>query len=176
MQPSCSRSASSAHRVAGCGATVDRHHTGGGCGRGSLRQEDRSAVVAQASGRVDAVKTALVALAAVLLLVGCDVGLAGQPNYRAAVTIINRTTADITVSSGEGGQLEMVVPACGELTNEDFPVNWFEVTSPGRDTFHSGGGISAKHSFVLVTSVVAQQETRPDPLPGCAGLLQPAQQ
>ena len=122
------------------------------------------------------VKTPLAAVAALLLLGGCNVGLAGQPNFRAAVTIINRTTADITVSSGEGGQLEIVVPACGELTNEDFPVNWYEVTSPGRDTFHSGGGISAQHSFVLVTSVVAQQETRPDPLPACEGLLQPAQQ
>ena len=115
-------------------------------------------------------------LAATLLIAGCNIGLAGQPNYRATVTIINRTTADVTVSSGEGGQLEIVVPACGELTDEDFPVNWYDVTSPGRDTFHSGGGISAAHSFVLVTSVVAQQETRPDPLPACEGLLQPAQQ
>ncbi len=115
-------------------------------------------------------------LAAVLIFSGCNVGLPGQPGYRGTITIINRTTADVTVSSGEGGQLEIIVPACGEATHEDFPINWWQVTSPGRDTFHSGGGDSGSHSYLVVTSVVDQQDVRPDPLPACEGLLQPAQQ
>ena len=39
----------------------------------------------------------MAALTVTLLIAGCNVGLAGHPNYRAAVTIINRTTADVTV-------------------------------------------------------------------------------
>jgi hypothetical protein len=101
----------------------------------------------------------------------CDFGMPGQVSYRAALTVINRTTAEIIVESG--GEVRFSVPACDEVTRENFPVNWWTVTSPGRDMFHSGGGISAAHSFLVVTSSVSQQEQRPDPLPPCEGLLQP---
>jgi hypothetical protein len=117
-----------------------------------------------------------VATGLVLWLSGCNVGLPGQPGYRGTITVLNRTTAVVTVSSGEGGQIEIVVPACGEMTHEDFPINWWQVTSPGRDTFHSGGGDSGSDTYLIVTSVVDQQDVRPDPLPACEGLLQPAQQ
>jgi hypothetical protein len=63
----------------------------------------------------------------------------GQPGYRATMTILNRTEAAVTISSGEGGPIDVAVPPCG------------------------------------VTVTVTQQEHRPNPLPPCKGLLQPAQ-
>jgi hypothetical protein len=117
---------------------------------------------------------ALLLVAAILTLAACEVevGPPGQVGYRGTLTVLNRTTAELTV---EGEETRFSVPACDEVTRENFPVNWWNVTSTGRDTFHSGGGISAAHSFVLVTSVVTQQDERPEPLPWCEGLLQPAQ-
>lgn len=116
-----------------------------------------------------------VVLALIPALSGCNVGLPGQPNYRATITVFNRTEAVLIVETGEGGHVKFDVPACGEVTHEDFPINWWQVTSPGRDTFHSGGGQSGPHAFVIVTSFVTQQDVRPDTLPACEGLLQPAQ-
>jgi hypothetical protein len=123
----------------------------------------------------------LLVLMAGLLVGGCGLGgsdgsMPGQPGYRATMTILNRTEAPVTVSSGEGGPIEVAVPPCGEVTQPDFPVNFWQVTSPGRDTFHSGGGVSSALSFAVVTETVTQQERRPNPLPPCKGLLQPAQQ
>lgn len=130
----------------------------------------------QGAGMKGRLRTTPSMFAAAVIISGCNLGLPGQADYRGTITVINRTTADVTISSGEGGQLAIVVPACDEVTREDFPINWWLVTSPGRDTFHSGGGVSGSNSFVIVTSVVDQQNVRPDPLPACEGLLQPAQQ
>jgi hypothetical protein len=113
-----------------------------------------------------------VALVVVAAMGSCELGQPGQVSYQATLTVLNRTTAEVTVASG---QTQFSVPACDEVTHENFPVNWWTVTSPGRDTFHSGGGDKASHSYLVVTSVVAQQDQRPDPLPSCEGLLQPAQ-
>ena len=96
----------------------------------------------------------------------------GQVDFHGTLTVINRTIADVTVTSGPS---VFTVPACGESTEPDFPLNWWELTSPGRDTFHSGGGVDGPTSFLLVTDVVDQSGQRPDPLPACEGLLQPAQ-
>lgn len=96
----------------------------------------------------------------------------GQVNFPGTLTVLNRTTAELTVASG---QRQFSVPACSEATEDEFPLNWWTVTSPGRDTFHSGGGDYGPHSYLIVTSVVLQQDERPDPLPPCQGLLQPAQ-
>jgi hypothetical protein len=117
---------------------------------------------------------ALLLVAAIPTIAGCEVevGLPGQVGFRGTLTVLNRTTAEVTV---EGEETRFGVPACDEVTRENFPVNWWTVTSSGRDTFHPGGGNSAAHSYVLVTSVVTQQDERPDPLPSCEGLLQPAQ-
>jgi hypothetical protein len=59
-----------------------------------------------------------------------------------------------------------------EATVEDFTINWWSLTSPGRDTFHSGGGDDGPASFLVVTDVVSQVDSRPDPIPACQGLLQ----
>ena len=99
----------------------------------------------------------------------------GQPGCRGTMTVLNRTTAPVTISSGEGGQIEMTVAACDGGTRDDFPINFCELTSPGRDTFHSGGGVSVPRSILVVTDVVTFHDVRPDPLPPCEGLLQPAQ-
>ena len=107
---------------------------------------------------------------------GCVGDQSGGTSYRGTVTILNRTTAPVTVASAEGGPIEVTVPACDEVTRAGFPVNWWTATSPGRDTFHSGGGFSVPQSFIVVTDVVTQQKTRPNPVPPCQGLLQPAQQ
>jgi hypothetical protein len=93
----------------------------------------------------------------------------GQVNFRGSLTVINRTEAEVTVTS----ERETIqVPPCGEATDDDFPLNWWNLTSPGRDTFHSGGGVHDQHSNLVVTSLVEQRPTRPDPLPECKGLLQ----
>jgi hypothetical protein len=98
----------------------------------------------------------------------------GGLNYQATLTVLNRTTAEVIVVSGN--DYKFSVPACDEVTREKFPVNQWLVTSPGRDTFGSGGGVSASHSYLVVTSFVTQQNQRPDPLPPCVGLLQDAPQ
>ncbi len=110
--------------------------------------------------------------AAIIGVAGCTNDAPGQVDFRGTLTVINRTIADVTVASA---QRQFIVPACGEATEADFPLNWWTVTSPGRDTFHSGGGDYGPHSFLLVTDVVEQGDARPDPLPDCVGLLQPAQ-
>lgn len=113
-------------------------------------------------------------LATVAGVSGCtNVGLPGQPSYRATITVLNRTMSDVIVESGEGGNVAFTVPACGEMTRQDFPINFWWLTSPGGNRFHSGGGASGSHSYVIVTSTVAQQDARPDQLPPCEGLLQP---
>lgn len=93
----------------------------------------------------------------------------GQVDYRGVLTVINRTEAQVTVTSAARS---FTVPACAEKTEEDFPLNWWSLTSRGRDTFHSGGGDEGPHSYLVVTSFVSQQDHRPDPLPPCQGLLQ----
>ena len=96
----------------------------------------------------------------------------GQVNYRGTPTVINRTEAEVTITSE---RRIVTVPACAEATEEDFPLNWWQLTSPGRDTFSSGGGEHAAHSYLLVTSAIERLQSRPDVLPACRGLLQPAQ-
>ena len=122
--------------------------------------------------RVSRFRSAFAVLVVVAVIGGCDVGLPGQVSYLATVTVLNRTTAEVTVESGT--EFHFTVPACEEATQERFPINWWTVTSPGRDTFHSGGGDSGSHSYLVVTSFVVQTDQRPDPLPVCDGLLQPA--
>lgn len=110
-------------------------------------------------------------LCVAIMAAACDVGLPGQISYKATLTVFNRTTAEVIVESGT--EFRIIVPACGEVTEDGFPVNWWTLTSPGRDTFTGGGGTSATHSYLLVTSFPIQQDDRPDPLPKCEGLLQP---
>jgi hypothetical protein len=94
----------------------------------------------------------------------------GQVDYHATLTVLNRTEADVIVTSQ---QRSFTVPACSEATEQDFPINWWDLTSPGRDTFHSGGGEHADHLYLVVTSVVEPFPERPASLPNCGGLLQP---
>ena len=93
----------------------------------------------------------------------------GQVDYHATLTVLNRTEANVTVTSQ---QRSFTVPACSETTEQDFPINWWDLTSPGRDTFHSGGGEHADHLYLVVTSVVEPFPERPASLPDCRGLLQ----
>lgn len=93
----------------------------------------------------------------------------GQPDFHGTLTVLNRTTAQVTLTSG--GR-EVRVQACDEATVTDFPINWWSLTSPGRDSFHSGGGDYGPASFLVVTDVVSQVDSRPAPLPDCQGLLQ----
>jgi hypothetical protein len=116
----------------------------------------------------------IVSIVAAFALLSCrwvEVGQPGQASYRATITVLNRTTAEVIVWSGEGGQVRFSVPACDEVTREDFPINFWNLTSPGQDSYHSGGGVKEEHSFLIVTSFVTQQDERPDPLPPCEGLL-----
>jgi hypothetical protein len=93
----------------------------------------------------------------------------GQVDFHGTLTVLNRTTAEVTLTSGDR---EVQVPACDEATVSDFTINWWTLTSPERDTFHSGGGDYGPASFLVVTDVVSQVDSRPDPLPDCEGLLQ----
>lgn len=96
----------------------------------------------------------------------------GAPGYMATMTVFNRTTAEVRVWTGQGGQRSFTVPACGEATAANFPVNFWWLGSEGRNAFHSGGGIDAPQSFVVVTDTPSQTEALPSTLPPCAGLLQ----
>jgi hypothetical protein len=68
---------------------------------------------------------------------------------------------------------ELRIPACDEATAHEFRLNAWTLTSPGRDTFGGGNGFNGPHSFILVTTVPTQSDTRPTQLPPCEGLLQP---
>lgn len=107
-------------------------------------------------------------VAAVPRTCGSTADAPGQPEYRATITILNRTEALVVVTAGA---LVIDVPPCEEATREDFPVNFWQVTSPGSDTFRGGGGIAETHSYILVADVVGQFAKRPDPLPECRGRL-----
>lgn len=92
-------------------------------------------------------------------------------NLTGDLTVINRTIAEVDVTSGNQ---EFAVAACGENTAHDFPLNWWSLTSPGRDSFHSGGGFDGPRSYVVVTSSGPDQMDKPPPLlPPCQGVLQP---
>jgi hypothetical protein len=95
----------------------------------------------------------------------------GQASYRGTMTIFNRTEQEITVTA-EGRVV--TVAACEEATAEDFLLNSWNLTSPGRDAFHGGGGFSSLQAFLVVTNVPTQTDQRPGSLPACEGLLQPA--
>ena len=94
----------------------------------------------------------------------------GQANFRASMTVLNRTEAVVTVQSGAR---TITVPPCGEATAYEVLVNGWELTSPGRDSFHGGGGFSGTHAYLVVTTSVSQVGVRPAILPPCDGLLQP---
>jgi hypothetical protein len=94
----------------------------------------------------------------------------GEVNYRAPLTVLNRTTAEVIVYSQA---VTINVPACQEIDVPNFLINSWQVTSPGRDMIRSAGGHSEEHSYLIVTGVVRQVAARPDPLPDCNGLLQP---
>jgi hypothetical protein len=85
------------------------------------------------------------------------------------LTIINRTTAEVTVTDGNR---DIRVPACGETTAHGFRINGWELTSQGRDTFTGGNGNEGPQTYILVTEVPTQTHTRPNSLPPCRGLLQ----
>jgi hypothetical protein len=106
---------------------------------------------------------------AIACLAACGNDGPGQVDDHGTLTVINRTTAQVTLASGSR---EIRVQACQEDTVSDFTINWWTLTSPGRDTFHSGGGAYGPASFLVVTDVVSQVDARPDPLPDCEGLLQ----
>ena len=116
----------------------------------------------------------LIASVVLIAAVAFDCGLGhsapGQVDFTGTMTVLNRTIEDVTLASGAR---TLTVPACGEATATDFPMNWWSITAPGRDMFHSGGGFKAATAFVVVTPAVEQVETRPDPLPPCEGRLQP---
>jgi hypothetical protein len=93
----------------------------------------------------------------------------GQSGFRGTLTVINRTEAEVTLMSGPH---TLTVPACGEGDAAGALINWWNVTSPGRDMIHSGGGVEEHHSYLIVTRVVRQVPSRPVDLPACIGLLQ----
>jgi len=94
----------------------------------------------------------------------------GQGNFRATLTVFNRTEREVTVLSQDR---TIAIPPCAEVDAENFLINFWRVTSPGRDMIRSVGGHAEPHSFLIVTSVVRQVDSRPDALPACTGLLQP---
>lgn len=85
------------------------------------------------------------------------------------LTVINRTTAEVVVSNGNQ---ELRVPACDERTVQGFGLNGWTLTSAGRDTFKGGNSAKGPASYILVTDVPTQTDTRPSSLPPCSGLLQ----
>jgi hypothetical protein len=93
----------------------------------------------------------------------------GQVDFHGTLTVLNRTEANVTVTSQ---QRSFAVSACSEATEQDFPINWWDLTSPGRDTFHSGGGEKSDHLYLVVTATVESLPQRPASLPACQGLLQ----
>lgn len=113
---------------------------------------------------------ASVMIAAVSATCGDRFDAPGQGNYRANLTVLNRTEREILVFT-QGGTIN--VPPCAEVEAEAFLINSWQVTSPGRDMIRSAGGHSEPHSYLIVTGVVRQVDTRPNPLPACIGLLQP---
>lgn len=110
-------------------------------------------------------------LCAALVLAAAGCSHASSP-ARGALTVINRTTAEIVVTNA--GR-ELRVPGCDEATAPDFKLNAWTLTSPGRDTFYGGNDSSGPESFILVTSFPTQSDSRPAELPPCEGLLQPAE-
>src|SRR5437868_8962699 len=113
---------------------------------------------------------ATVLVAAVPYTCGDSFDAPGQGNYRATLTVINRTERVVTLFSQA---LTIEVPPCGEVDAENALINSWQVSSPGRDMIRSTGGHAETHSYLIVTGVVRQVSTRPDPLPACTGLLQP---
>ena len=95
----------------------------------------------------------------------------GQGNYRATLTVFNRTEREVSLLSQDR---TITVPPCAEVEEQNVLINSWQVTSPGRDMIRSTGGHSEAHSYVIVTGVVRQVDSRPDALPPCTGLLQPA--
>jgi hypothetical protein len=94
----------------------------------------------------------------------------GQGAYRATLTVLNRTEAELIVTSAP---LTFSVPPCDEVTVDDVEINSWRVSSPGRDSIRAAGGHAEAHSYLIVTGTVRQDDTRPDPLPKCEGLLPP---
>jgi hypothetical protein len=109
-------------------------------------------------------------IAAVPLTCGDQFDGPGQANYRGTLTVINRTEAEVTLISQA---ITITVPPCAEATADGALINWWNVTSPGRDMFRSAGGHYEGHSYLIVTNVVRQVDARPPDLPACVGLLQP---
>jgi hypothetical protein len=114
---------------------------------------------------------AAVLIAALPVSCGTAFDSPGEQNYRTEATVINRTEREVDVFSQLG---TINVPACGEVDVPNFPVNSWNVTSPGSDMIRSAGGHSERHSYLVVMQVVRQVDSRPDPLPVCTGVLQPA--
>src|SRR3954451_12300396 len=102
-------------------------------------------------------------IAAVPLTCGNNDG-PGQANYRGTLTVINRTQAEVTLISQA---VTLTVPPCAEASADGALINWWNVTSPGRDMIRSGGGVYEKHSYLIVTNVVRQVASRPADLPAC---------
>jgi hypothetical protein len=114
---------------------------------------------------------AVVMIAALPVSCGSSFDNPGEQNYRTVATVINRTEREVQVFS-QGGTIN--VAACGEVDFPNFPINSWNITSPGSDMIRSVGGHSEPHSYLIVTQVVRQVDSRPDPLPVCSGVLQPA--
>lgn len=113
---------------------------------------------------------AVILIAAVPASCGDGFDAPGQGNYRATLTVFNRTEREVTLFSQDR---TITVPPCAEVDAENFLINSWQVTSLGRDMIRSAGGHSEPHSYLIVTAVVRQVDSRPDALPVCTGLLQP---
>ena len=114
---------------------------------------------------------AALAVLALISSASCVTTMSGQVGYRATITVLNRTTEDVVVWSGEGGHVEISVPPCDEATRSDFPINFWWLSAAGGQPFHSGGGVSDSHSYIVVTQSIAQVDVRPVPLTPCEGVL-----
>lgn len=109
-------------------------------------------------------------IAAVPAMCGDRFDAPGQGNYRATLTVFNRTEREVSLLSQDGA---ITVPPCEEVEAQNVLINSWQVTSPGRDMIRSVGGHAEPQSYLIVTEVVRQVDARPGPLPDCTGLLQP---
>ena len=90
----------------------------------------------------------------------------GQGDYRATLTVYNRTDTAVELTSGT---VVLAIPPCSESTITDFPINHWDVS--GSDALqHSGGGHDEAHSYLIVeVDGTTQVPTRPGSLPDCSG-------
>ncbi len=117
------------------------------------------------------IRLVLATMVAALPLTCGSLDRPGQVDYRATLTLINRTERDITLFSQNA---QTTVAACQEVTLNGISINSWQLASPGREMIHSGGGHGEPHSYLIVSGVANQVAARPAQLPLCIDPLQPA--